>query len=55
MTFEILIHPKATRKINSLPANVKEHIKQKLKEFTQNLFAFDVKKLIDAGNTLNTD
>ena len=55
MTFEILIHPKATKKINSLPANVKEHIKQKLKEFTQNLFAFDVKKLIDAGNTLNTD
>ena len=49
MTFEILIHPKASKKINSLPANVKEHIKQKLKEFSQDPFAFDVKKLIDAG------
>lgn len=49
MSFEILIHPKASKKINSLPSNTKNRVKNKLKEFAKDPFAFDVKKLVDAG------
>ena len=49
MTFEVFIHKKAEKKISSLSPQIKEWVKCKLKEFSKDPFAFDVKKLKDAG------
>ena len=49
MSFKVLVHPKAKKKIDSLPSDKKEWIKNRLKEFSEDPFSFDIKKLFNAG------
>jgi|Deesub1362A_J573_1020465.scaffolds.fasta_scaffold00875_20 mRNA interferase RelE/StbE len=49
MSFKLLIHPKALKKLNSLQPDIKKLIKNKLLEFVKDPFAFDIKKIVDAG------